>query len=649
MRAFGGSLRPAQKGFGIGVGSSDDGSLPLNRIYRNTIARTPGASLWAEVDAHRAEFRNNVIAWSGVGPGCYALDAAQSGNYFQDAPIPVGGIPFADPDLFVKPFSTTSLLCAVDDGDPAPPHIFTGAQYDYRFALSQHPALTDKAGTDPFWGDRDSNRTGYYGGAFDPGSDEVADGHAGKVFLREHDSAAERDSELFPGSDWWLSPDISVSNEDTINNWSQVGADGALPEETPFFSRTTSTPTQSPRLLLRVRSNQVISGTEPIGVRIFGALYNTQVVFPTDFRLYVDKSEHVSPKLLWRDAIETGPSPTGGSYAIFSFPFAVEGARNPKYGGDLEHFCLRAEVSVAGDRRPPFFTPPFRSNNIAHRNIRIRREPVEVDNFLFSFFSELDAEFFYVDVEKKPNRPTYLYVPNDPADIWTWDSPSAFPPQAGALFPLDNGTNEIKVVVPRSGLNRGQILVDSRTEGPPGAGERILVRQGDGGFLVKLGSEGTHESFEWGLPADWVANGLWTLSDRFLPSCGDSRVGHRSVAFQSQQTCTYETGERATGRLSTGKVLIDGPNRRLVFHHWAETENYVGFDVMRVILVHAGVSTLLKEWSGTSICGPGVWIRESFSMADFAGEEVEIVFEFDSVDALMNDFSGWHIDDVSVL
>jgi hypothetical protein len=498
-------VKAHSRGVGISLSTLDSSAgtpdATYSHIYRNIVVNAPGESVHVDslvtpaVQAYRFSLRNNVFIQSGTGSGCSKLDQypqEHSTNYWRDAPQP----PQSDEKpLLVSPFRSAAPTGVAPPsgscGDitlapPKLPSLYEGIPYDYRIDPSLGD-LRDQAlpVNNAAFGERHTDMAGRCDSAYDVGPDEPCKDLAmlKKVYMRETTSNSTRDEEIFSGGpNWWSSPDIgmwNVSGSYPAQSPSDPQGEKELLDQIPHF-KTGGTPSQ---ILVRVRSSSA-TAPGPVRIRVWGAPLNTGLSFPRAFTLYVNEEVN------WPTA--SNPKPAhwvdgGTSWNVYAFDWSVAGATQLS-SGTPEHFCLRAEISTAEDRRPHFTTPVYRSNNIAQRNVHIVREPASVEGFLFNFAAPAGQATFMITNNLDEARAVYLYIPENP--LAPWQPGQEFPPQDGQLILLTERESEILVEGSPDGLNLAQVLIDSGDLGPPSAEETIAIeQQGAAGLDIRLGGD----------------------------------------------------------------------------------------------------------------------------------------------------------------
>jgi hypothetical protein len=160
------------------------------------------------------------------------------------------------------------------------------------------------------------------------------------------------------------------------------------------------------------------------------------------------------------------------------------------------------------------------------------------------------------------------------------------------------------------------------------------------------------------LPAPFAgARALWFGSDA---------DGNYAGPLASAETGGTSTGIRSGTATSPAFLVPASGDVTLTFRSWFEIEsvNPSGFDLMRVLIHEVGSASVdeIKKLNPVSDPGgnsltpltsggfnlPPLWTLESAALNAYAGKRVEIIFSFDTRDALYNGFRGWVVDDVSL-
>ena len=167
-------------------------------------------------------------------------------------------------------------------------------------------------------------------------------------------------------------------------------------------------------------------------------------------------------------------------------------------------------------------------------------------------------------------------------------------------------------------------------------------------FGVTVGAQSDttllNENFEGGsLPAGWNATGLWHVTDACpqLPACDGTRWAY----FGQDSTCTYDTGARAFGVLTSAPVdlplLPGGGKVTLTYCSALGRENSSTYDLATVLVNGIQVETVTAASTA--------WNTHTVDLSSFAGQTVNIAWSFDSIDGFLNGFLGWQVDHVQVV
>lgn len=144
------------------------------------------------------------------------------------------------------------------------------------------------------------------------------------------------------------------------------------------------------------------------------------------------------------------------------------------------------------------------------------------------------------------------------------------------------------------------------------------------------------------------------LAPSSAPTIGWTRSAHRAFTgdfgwyFGDPTALNFDNGERVAGRLAFPPLALPTDRAaRLVFHVYADVEAGPTWDllVVRVVGPDGSVPVYAKD-AGFTVGG---WQRVSVDLAAFAGRTVSIQFDFDSVEATLNDTEGLTLDAMWVL
>ncbi|MBM3321335.1 MAG: choice-of-anchor J domain-containing protein [Candidatus Eisenbacteria bacterium] len=110
----------------------------------------------------------------------------------------------------------------------------------------------------------------------------------------------------------------------------------------------------------------------------------------------------------------------------------------------------------------------------------------------------------------------------------------------------------------------------------------------------------------------------------------------------------YDTGRRISNALVSPSIDLAGATPPLTLEFYETFSTETGYDFCNVGISTNGGATWTSLRGGTSGSSGG-WRLVSLNLTPYAGQVVKIRFHFDTTDALYNQYSGWFIDDVSVL
>lgn len=167
-----------------------------------------------------------------------------------------------------------------------------------------------------------------------------------------------------------------------------------------------------------------------------------------------------------------------------------------------------------------------------------------------------------------------------------------------------------------------------------------------------MGSMLHHDDFESG-DEGYTLTGLWHRS----ATCAALRPSHASehgLYFGDDATCTYNTGQTEAGEATSPPIDLTEAFGLLLLtlRYHLETQEHNAFDIATVeisdddgqswsvLASNVGVPTLAD--------GGGVWKCGVYNISAYAGRTVQIRVTFDTVFAILNQFSGFYVDDVRI-
>ncbi|QWV93144.1 putative Ig domain-containing protein [Geomonas oryzisoli] len=165
-------------------------------------------------------------------------------------------------------------------------------------------------------------------------------------------------------------------------------------------------------------------------------------------------------------------------------------------------------------------------------------------------------------------------------------------------------------------------------------------------FIVRGGSVATSfiDDMESGLGKWESASGLWNLASLGSSSNGNSHSGYTSWWYGQESTGNYDVG--LTSGALVSRAFTVGASATLKFWSWEQTEANTNYDTRKVFLSTDGGATwmlLVQLTDATSS-----WHEVVTNLEQYAGMQVKLKFEFNSVDGVANAYRGWYLDDISV-
>lgn len=148
-----------------------------------------------------------------------------------------------------------------------------------------------------------------------------------------------------------------------------------------------------------------------------------------------------------------------------------------------------------------------------------------------------------------------------------------------------------------------------------------------------------------GVPAPWVATGLWHESSY------RGSDGAPSWYYGQEATRNYDTGSTNSGTLTT-TIQVPISNPVLTFSEWRQTESYYYWNDVCVVQVSpVGSADVVTTQAWTTVYQSywyGDWNQVSLDLSAFAGQAVNLRFLFDTVTSDENYYEGWYVDDIRI-
>ncbi|MDP2647666.1 MAG: S8 family serine peptidase [Candidatus Yanofskybacteria bacterium] len=118
--------------------------------------------------------------------------------------------------------------------------------------------------------------------------------------------------------------------------------------------------------------------------------------------------------------------------------------------------------------------------------------------------------------------------------------------------------------------------------------------------------------------------------------------------YGREDTGNYDVGYSNWGKLTSPVIDLGGvANAEFDFRHYLVTENHPGFDLARVQIINSDGTNLTTLFTKTTTNGS--WVKEWTDISAYDGKQVRLIFYFDTIDNLYNNFEGWYVDDVHIL
>ncbi|MFC2140576.1 S8 family serine peptidase, partial [Candidatus Auribacterota bacterium] len=187
-------------------------------------------------------------------------------------------------------------------------------------------------------------------------------------------------------------------------------------------------------------------------------------------------------------------------------------------------------------------------------------------------------------------------------------------------------------------------------------------------FALKVYDNGGNSSFSNGtfgstglakvLFGDDVENGStnWTIAG--TDGVGGDALWHVSTYLYNssahawyygvEPAYNYSTGARNYGSITSIPIDISEQNDAVFsFSYYLSTENLSPYDTGKVQISNDEGSTWTTLLSTMS--SDGVWKEEKIDISGYAGQTIQVRFFFDTLDAILNNYTGFLVDDIKIL
>ncbi|TVQ64004.1 MAG: hypothetical protein EA379_02935 [Phycisphaerales bacterium] len=151
-----------------------------------------------------------------------------------------------------------------------------------------------------------------------------------------------------------------------------------------------------------------------------------------------------------------------------------------------------------------------------------------------------------------------------------------------------------------------------------------------------------YENFPTGsLSGGWTASGLWNITDQ----CGSGGCDGSFFAYYGQtSTCTYNSGAANTGDLTSPSITLPnvpaGGSITLTYCSRRESESLQTYDLSRLYIG----TTIVDQPVGNNL----TWETRTVDLTPYAGQTIQLRFNFDTRDNILNDFLGWQVDGINI-
>lgn len=141
----------------------------------------------------------------------------------------------------------------------------------------------------------------------------------------------------------------------------------------------------------------------------------------------------------------------------------------------------------------------------------------------------------------------------------------------------------------------------------------------------------------------WTGAGLWHRETKRYYS------PQKAWAYNTgSPNYNFDTGVSNSGSLLSPPIdLSDVNSPTLQFKYWYQTESTASYyDTRKISIGVNGLFTTVAQLSGEQMLN---WHDFVLDLSSYAGQTIQIRFDFDTVDWLYNYFEGWYVDDIAIL
>ena len=155
------------------------------------------------------------------------------------------------------------------------------------------------------------------------------------------------------------------------------------------------------------------------------------------------------------------------------------------------------------------------------------------------------------------------------------------------------------------------------------------------------------DDFEGGAPG-WVptGTGFWHMVEQGVDPYADAHSATHSWWYGQASTGDYDNGAHNYGSLFSPEFVLPSA-AALKFWNWEQTENFVGFDLIKVNLWLDGGAEFHNVYLSDG-SQQGVWFEATVDLSGYTSTQAQLEFVFDTWDNIGNNYRGWYVDDVTV-
>jgi hypothetical protein len=151
------------------------------------------------------------------------------------------------------------------------------------------------------------------------------------------------------------------------------------------------------------------------------------------------------------------------------------------------------------------------------------------------------------------------------------------------------------------------------------------------------------EGFENGKPSGWQFTGSSASVKWQVISNGETKTGTGALYYGNPGSWNYNAGANNGIAETSTFVVPNTPQAKLTFSVWIHIEASASYDKLFLRLMPSGQ----QLWSKVGVLQQQ-WVDVSIPLQNFSGQSVQLRWDFNTIDSILNSTKGIFIDDLKV-